>query len=281
MKNRSKGPQFLRYINPIIQALKELGGSGNSAEVVDLVIKNQKISEEEADERLVSGESRIRNQIAWGRLYLVKSGFLDSSKRGVWSLTEKGFNSNLSSEDIYKLSKVVKDQFRPETVSKPSEIATYQITVNENEPFPEEIQSNNLKDRLLHILQELPPSGFERICQRLLRESGFQQVIVTGKSGDGGIDGHGLLEINPFVSLKVIFQCKRYKGSVTPSQVRDFRGAMMGRADKGIILTTGRFTRDAREEAIRDGVPPIELIDGEKLVAMFEKLELGMKPKTI
>ncbi len=126
----------------------------------------------------------------------------------------------------------------------------------------------------------LPPSGFERLCQRLLRESGFQQVIVTGRSGDGGIDGNGLLQINPFVSFQVLFQCKRYAGSVSASQIRDFRGAMMGRADKGIILTTGTFTKDAKNEAIRDGAPPIELVDGEKLLAMFEQLELGLKPVT-
>ena len=133
---------------------------------------------------------------------------------------------------------------------------------------------------LLNKLMELPPNGFERLCQRLLRESGFESVTVTGRSGDGGLDGLGILEVNPLVSFKVLFQCKRYSGSVTPSQVRDFRGAMMGRADKGIILTTGTFTSEARKEAIRDGVPPIELVDGEKLLDMFEELELGLKPKT-
>ena len=132
---------------------------------------------------------------------------------------------------------------------------------------------------MLDILKSLPPSGFERICQRLLRESGFDQVTVTGKSGDGGIDGHGILQVNPFVSFRVMFQSKRYQGSVAPSQVRDFRGAMMGRADKGIIITTGTFTMEAKKEARRDGVPPIELVDGEKLIEMFEFLELGLKPK--
>ena len=130
-------------------------------------------------------------------------------------------------------------------------------------------------------MRALPPAGFERICQRLLRESGFQQVIVTGRSGDGGIDGHGVLEINPLVTFKVLFQCKRYGDStaVTPSQIRDFRGAMQGRADKGLVLTTGSFTAEARREATRDGVPPIELVDGEKLVRMFEQAQLGLRPR--
>ena len=123
----------------------------------------------------------------------------------------------------------------------------------------------------------LPPSGFERLSQRLLREAGFTQVVVTGQSGDGGIDGFGILQVNPLVSFKVLFQCKRYAKSVAPSQVRDFRGAMSGRADKGIIITTGTFTAEAKREATRDGAPPIELIDGEKLIDMLEELELGLK----
>jgi restriction system protein len=107
-------------------------------------------------------------------------------------------------------------------------------------------------------------------------------VRVTGKSGDGGIDGHGVVQVNPFVSFRVLFQCKKYTSNpVTPSQVRDFRGAMQGRADKGIIITTGTFTSEAKKEASRDGVPPIELVDGEALMSMFEMLELGLKPKTV
>jgi len=126
----------------------------------------------------------------------------------------------------------------------------------------------------------LSGSAFERFCQRLLRESGFQEVSITGRSGDGGIDGIGILQVNALVSFKVLFQCKRYVGSVTVAHVRDFRGAMAGRADKGIIITTGSFTAEARKEAVRDGVPPIELVDGEKLIGMLEQLELGLKPQT-
>lgn len=137
----------------------------------------------------------------------------------------------------------------------------------------------NNKRSTLNLIKSIPPSGFERLTQRLLRESGFQLVSVTGKTGDGGIDGIGTLQINPFVSFNVLFQCKRYQGAVTPSQVRDFRGAMMGRADKGLIITTGTFTLDAKREARRDGVPPIELVDGDMLIEMFERHKLGLIPK--
>lgn len=131
---------------------------------------------------------------------------------------------------------------------------------------------------VMDLMLKLPAAGFERLCQRVLREAGFIQVVVTGRSGDGGIDGHGTLAVNPLVSFKVLFQCKRFSKSVSPSHVRDFRGGMAGRADKGIVLTTGAFTAEARREASRDGVPPIELIDGEKLIDMLERLELGLRP---
>jgi restriction system protein len=136
------------------------------------------------------------------------------------------------------------------------------------------------KERLLDVLRQLPPGGFERLCQRLLRESGFEQVEVTGRSGDGGIDGIGIVKVNPFVTFKVLFQCKRFAGGVGAGHVRDFRGAMQGRADKGIIITTGTFTKDAHTEAVRDGVPPIELVNGDQLVELFRELELGLLPRT-
>jgi restriction system protein len=144
----------------------------------------------------------------------------------------------------------------------------------------ESAPTTNYRQQLSDTLHTLSPAGFERFCQRLLRESGFEQVTITGRSGDGGIDGIGILQVSPLVSFKVLFQCKRYTSAVGSAQVRDFRGAMMGRADKGIILTTGTFTADAKREAIRDGVPPLELVDGEKLVDMCEALELGLRPKT-
>jgi restriction system protein len=271
-------PQHFRYINPIINVLRESGGSGRSSEVTDMVIEELNISDDELEDTLRSGGSRIKNQIHWARMVLVKIGFIDSSQRGVWSLTEKGLTTDLSIGDLVHLYRTrhkwmgignKKQKTSKETTADKS------INESEDESLPE---STDYRADLLNILKSLSPSGFERICQRLLRESGFEQVKVTGKSGDGGIDGHGILQVNPFVSFNILFQCKRYQGNVSASQIRDFRGAMMGRADKGLILTTGSFTLDAKKEARRDGVPPIEIIDGEKLVEMFELLELGLKP---
>jgi restriction system protein len=226
------------------------------------------IGEEEQSELLPSGvQTRFDNQVHWARFYLAKAGFIDSSKRGVWTLTKKaGELDALSSKWAIDTFRAVHSEFREETDGGSDG--------DESEDPPEA----NYRERVLEVLRGLPSNGFERFCQRLLRESGFEEVQVTGRSGDGGIDGIGILQVNPLVGFKVLFQCKRYSGSVAASQIRDFRGAMLGRADKGIVLTTGTFTADAKREAIRDGVPPIELVDADKLIGMLENLELGLKP---
>lgn len=269
--SQQKGPQFVRYFQPVINALLELGGSGRPEEVEDLIVEQLGLSDDVRNEQIPSGQSRFSNKVNWARFYLARAGLIDSSTRGVWNLTEKGRSSKMSAEEAVALFNQIHKQFTGER--RKSKI---EKQVEEDSNSPDEIDH---RAGLVNTLLELPPGGFERLCQRLLRESGFEKVQVTGKSGDGGLDGIGILQVNPFVSFKVLFQCKRYSGSVSASQVRDFRGAMMGRADKGIILTTGSFTPDARKESVRDGVPPIELVDGEKLVDMFEELELGLKPK--
>lgn len=275
-KKKDEGSQFVRYFGPLLDALRGLGGSGTPEEVVERIANDLGLSDEIQNDLLPSGQPRYRNKVAWARFYLVREGLLDSSKRGVWSLTEQGRGTTLSldqaREIFLKQVRFYQEQRRQKTQTP--------------EPVAEQVAEGtgatpeDYRGELIDLLLKLPPSGFERLSQRLLREAGFIQVVVTGSSGDGGIDGYGTLQINPLVSFKVLFQCKRYTNSVSPSHVRDFRGAMAGRADKGIIITTGTFTAEARREASRDGVPPIELIDGEKLVDMLEHLELGLKPVT-
>lgn len=240
---QAKGPIFIRFFKPVIQVLKESGGSGTAAEIIDQTIEKMKISEKEQEETIKNGQYRVRNQVNWARLYLVRAGYLDSSKRGIWSLTEKGMSLDLSAFDVLGTFKQAQKIFRDEKKTKS------QAEPFEDDAVAHEIEPQDHRVKLLNLIKSLPPGGFERLSQRLLRESGFQQVTVTGRSGDGGIDGMGVLQVNPFVSFNVLFQCKRYQGAVTPSQVRDFRGAMMGRADKGIIITTGTFTLEAKKEA--------------------------------
>ncbi len=272
---KDEGAQFVRFFGPLLNALRGLGGSAKADEAVDRVAQDLAVPDEILNETLPSGGSRFRNQVAWARFYLVREGLIDSSKHGVWSLTKKGFKTSLTPEQARNLFLKWVKIFQEQRKAKES-----------TEPIAERVAegtgaiSKDYREEVLELMLSLPPPGFERLSQRLLRESGFTQVVVTGQSGDGGIDGFGILQVNPLVSFKVLFQCKRYAKSVVPSQVRDFRGAMSGRADKGIIITTGTFTAEAKREATRDGAPPIELIDGEKLVDMLEKLELGLKPVT-
>lgn len=271
-----EGIKFLRFFGPLLDALRKLGGSGTPDEVVEQIAADLNLSDEVQNELLPSGGPRYRNQVAWARFYLVREGLLDSSKRGVWSLTERGRATHptidQAGEIFSKWVKIFDEQRRAKAAA--DEPIEEQVAEGSGTP------SKDYRTEALDILLALPASGFERLAQRLLREAGFTQVVVTGQSGDGGIDGYGTLQINPLVSFKVLFQCKRYTKSVSPSHVRDFRGAMAGRADKGIIVTTGTFTAEARREATRDGVPPIELIDGEKLLHMLENLELGLRPVT-
>lgn len=273
---RTKGPDFTKYFVPIIEILKELGGSGNPGEVADLIIERYNISEDELERRNKNGGSTVKNRIAWARFYLVKGGVLDSTKRGVWTLRPNAFDliDLEKPNEFFSRIHELFEKKRPSTAGGAE-------TIGIDEEIEEKVEDENYRVQVMDIVKNLPPSGFERLCQRLLRESGFSQVKVTGKSGDGGIDGYGVLELNPLMSFKVLFQSKRYKEVVSADKVRDFRGAMAGRADKGIIITTGRFTQDAKNEAVRDGVPPIELVDGEKLVSMFEKLEFGLIPRTV
>ena len=279
--------EFVKWLGPLLDALRELGGSGKPAEVTDRIAKNQKISDSIREKTLKSGIPKFYNQVAWARQYLLWDGLLEESSRGIWTLSTRGYSTQLSYEQAYEIcrkwsgikAKAKKKELSKNVTESRSKQEEEEI-VNETEELKPEDTSENTP-KLIDVLQSISPKGFENISMRLLREHGFENVVVTGGSHDGGIDGYGILELNPFVSMRVLFQCKRYKGTVSRAQVGDFRNAMIGRAEKGIILTTGTFSEDAKRESSRDGAPPIELIDGEKLVTLFEKIGLGVKPRTV
>lgn len=269
-----KGPQFLIYIVPILEILKENGGAGSTSEIIDKVIEKLNISEEELAITNTRGQSTVRNRIQWARFYLSKAVFLNTEKRGVWELTQEGFEHKLVSHDqVYSLFREIHKQYEG--------VKSIKSKKEKNEDDNEIERENDAElhpEKLLTILKVLTASGFEKICKRLLTEIGLHDLVITGRSGDQGVDGVGVIKLNDVVNFNIVFQCKRYKEVVAPHHVRDFRGAMQGRADKGLILTTGRFTAEAKKEANRDGVPPIELIDGERLVELFVKFRLGVRP---
>lgn len=265
-------PSYDALFQPVLDALKQLGGSARAAEVRAVIESSLGLSDTALELTKKDGTPLLHNRVQWARFYLAKAGYIDSSKRGVWSLSDKGRHVRID------------DTITRQIVGDVNRIAGTKQTATKSDHAPFDPQPDDSPDEIdyreqvLRVLYDITPAAFERLCQRLLRESGFEQVEVTGRSGDGGLDGNGVLQLNAFVSFRVLFQCKRYKGSVGAPAIRDFRGAMAGRADKGIVITTGTFTRDAQREATRDGVPPIELVDGSDLVGLFEDLEFGLKP---
>lgn len=262
-------PKFDALFNPLLEALRDLGGSGSNSELADAVARILQLSDEELEEQTRRGQPRFSYRLGWARSYLKAYGLLNNSDRGVWSLTEKG--TKVHSVDPEEVKRFVRfKHVRQESPSLDSEESV-------NEPDVE----HQWRDSLLQVLLALRPDQFERLCQRILRESGFVKVEVSGRSGDGGIDGTGIVELGGLLTFPILFQCKRYQGTVGASVVRDFRGAMVGRVDRGLILTTGVFSRDAHREATRDGAPPIDLVDRERLLDKLKELRLGVNVQLI
>ena len=266
-------PRYDELFQPLLEAVHSLGGSANVEEQEDKVAEFLKLTEAEIAEIHRGNRTKLSYRLAWARNYLKRFGILENSSRGVWSLTTLGRNT--TTVDPAKVKKFVLALDRPSEKRMPDEAAQSHALSLEDD-----LEELSWEDNILEVVKSISPDAFERLCQRLLRESGFIQVEVTGKSGDGGIDGKGVVRLGGLLSFHVIFQSKRYQGSVSASVVRDFRGAMVGRADKGLLITTGTFTKDARIEAQRDGAPPIDLIDGETLAQKLKELRIGVEVRT-
>ena len=266
-------PTFDDLMNPVLNALRSLGGSGSIEEIYAKTIEVLGLPDEivaQLHDPEKSSQTEVGYRLAWARTYLRKFGLLENSSRGVWSLTEKAKDLQVvDSSEVVRFVRAL-DRQEPPKKRLPDE-TTREIS-------DEERWKENLS---VVLTQKLNPAGFERLVQRVLRESGFIHVEVTGRTGDGGIDGKGIARIHGFMSFHVLFQCKRYKGSVGAGEIRDFRGAMVGRADKGLFLTTGSFTPAAVKEATRDGAPPIDLVDGNDLSEKLKELSLGVKTELV
>ena len=261
-------PTHMEIVWPALCALRETGMSATISEHVSKFIELFHVSESIVSiPHGNSGRTELEYRLAWARTGLRRAGFVENSARGVWSVTEVGATAT---EDAVKRS-ILAPRKEDAASRQKQEDADCDGDGSEDEDW---------QDRLLKIVKSITPDAFERLAKRILRESGFSKVEVTGRSGDRGIDGTGVLQIN-LISFHVLFQCKRYEGTVGPSEIRDFRGAMMGRSDKGLFITTGSFTAEAKREATRDGAPPIELIDGPLLCDLLKKLNLGVKIRLV
>lgn len=263
-------PQYHEMMIPTVRVLDNLGGSGTNQEIAEGVIQFLDLPDgvtstpHNPDK---SGQTEVEYRLAWARTYLKKFGLIDNSERGVWAFTDAYVRGmKLDPEEIVQ------------TVRGLAKNAKNRVINDAPEAIPE---TKDWREVMHQTVLSLAPGAFERLTKRILREIGFVQVEVTGKSGDCGIDGKGIVKIQDVLSYHVVFQCKRYTGSVGPAVIRDFRGAMVGRADKGLVITTGTFTREAIREATRDGAAPIDLIDGDALVEMLKKLRLGVTVKMV
>src|ERR1043166_7776007 len=245
-------PHRNELMKPTVDAIKALGGSGSVEEIVEKVISLLKIPDQLVVKPYVTkrgnadGRTQVEYELAWARTVLKQLGVLENSARGVWVLTGKEFIADYSTPHFFEPEKLTSTIDWRERVNR-------------------------------YLVETLSPDAFERLIQRMLRETGFVQVEVTGRTGDGGIDGKGIAKINGILSFRVVFQCKRYRDAVGASEIRDFRGAMQGRADKGLFITTGYFTRDAIKEASRDGAIAIDLVDGERLAEKLKELSIGVR----
>ncbi len=275
-------PQHHEMLWPTMQAVAELGGSASISEIVETVIRREGYSDDQQAALHNNGpQAEIGYRLAWARTDLKGMGLLTNSARAVWTLTDEGtallaapsMSDTQKRERIRRLwSKWLVDLRE----ARKAKQARADLEPEAGEPAEEP----GWKEQLLEQLLAMQPAGFERLARRLLREADFDSVNVTGKSGDGGIDGLGVYRLG-LVSFPVFFQCKRYRGSVGAAAVRDFRGAMAGRGDKGVLITTGSFTTEAKKEATRDGAPPIDLIDGDRLCELLKRYELGSGQQSV
>lgn len=218
------------------------------------------------------GWTKLSYHLGVTKIKLMKAGLLnaDPSFKGRWRTTPAGQSASASdlAEAVANRSNQSPSRLMPNNPPLTPADETVEL-----EP--------NWKTDLLQVLKGLKPEAFERLSSRLLTAAGFKRVQVTGKANDGGIDGMGMLEVSDLLSFHVFFQCKKYADSVGSAEVRNFRGALAGRTDKGLFITTGTFTPEARKEASRDGVPPIELIDGDRLCDLLQKYELGVRTRMV
>jgi restriction system protein len=271
-------PKYHELILPTLRAVKELGGSGSISEIVVTVTKAEGYTDEQQAVLHNNGpDTEIGYRLAWARTYL--KGLLTNSARGVWALTDDGarFISDPALDDEQRRQRLTELRLAYIKSRAATRASKARASTDDDPEIAATDEPGDWKEQLIATLTSptFSAASFERLAQRLLREADFESVTVTGRVGDQGIDGVGIYRLG-LITFPVFFQCKKYAGTVDPHQVRDFRGAMAGRGEKGLLITTGRFTTDARREANRDGATPIELIDGDKLCDLLKKYELGV-----
>jgi restriction system protein len=256
-------PQTKYFFEPTLKALHALGGSGANDEIYNKVVSITQLPEEVLNIMHNFTMTEVEYRLAWARTYLKNYGAIEKSRHTVWALTAKG-------------AKMLKDEkIDIREICRFSTNRRSNVVVNTEDELIES-EHINWREQITNILLNLDPYAFEKLAQRLLRECGFSDVQVTKRSGDGGIDGTGKLRIQGIFSFNVAFQCKRYKGQVGASAIRDFRGSLGTNIEKGVLITTGAFTKSAKEEASSEGKRLIDLMDGEELINKLAEYGIGL-----
>ena len=269
---KSQIPTFEDLLWPTLKALEGIGGSASIQELSSRIATDMALPDEVLDVLHKEGpQTEVDYRAAWARTHLRMIGAIDNTARGVWTITDRGRDVQSEGQARELVRNTRADRYKTKKVRDAKAPESETTDTDEDQDW---------ESVLLGTLRSMAPDAFERLCQLMLRESGFTRVEVTGRTGDGGIDGAGVLRVN-LISFHVRFQCKRYAGSVGAREIRDFRGAMVGRADKGLFITTGAFTKEAQREAVRDGAPAIDLIDGSELCSLLKDLGLGVSTKTV
>ncbi len=264
-------PNYATLIEATFSALKLLGGSGKNDEINSKVAEILELSNEVQDIPHLNSSSlsEVNYRCAWARTILKNYGALENSARSVWTIKPE-FTG------IDSVDGAIVEKFRNIKSEKTQKFDTAEEKMEEQGvDVPEEVKP--WRKRLYEVLINMDPYGFERLTQRVLRECGFTNVVVTKKSGDGGIDGTGKLKINGIFSFNIAFQCKRYQGSVGAGDIRDFRGSLTTDIEKGVFITTGSFSKPAIEEAFNPGKQQIDLIDGEEFITKLAEFGIGVK----
>ncbi len=262
-------PDFPGLMLATIITLKDINRVATVPEIVARLIEIERVTNAEQSYKMPNGKNtKLRHYLGWARSYLNHTGALDKVAYGIWALTDAGREIK-----TMKHARDAHDKYRAQiTQRNTQEQAGEEEPVIEAEISPDEAA---WKEPLLGILTNMPYDAFERLCHRLLETLGFTDVEVLGKVADGGVDGVGFLHEN-LLSRKIYFQCKCWRYNVGSPQIRNFRGALDGRSNQGLFITTSRFTAPAKDEAIRDGSILIDLIDGNRLCDLIKEKNLGV-----
>jgi restriction system protein len=275
---------------PLLAALDKLGGRARPQDVYATVTKSfPQLTSADLAQQLVSGGSRWTNRIQWVRQRLVEKGEMESPSHGIWAITGKGLARLQVESAVAKTaaphSQVVTSTVSPEpqtSSTPPAQAASMPPAQAASINFEETVDDylTAFKSKVLQKLYDLSPDKFEEFAGVLLRGYGFQKVKVTGKSGDGGIDGYGELKVGLAV-VKAAFQCKRWRPQVGPKEVQAFRGAIQGQFEQGYFFTTSTFSRAAQSESVKIGAAPIILFEGEQIVQIMIEKGIGVKRRPV